>query len=72
MHVLLHISLMHLVQITHGVGIEPCRGACTSGVLRLCYARGIAMTLSATEFITYIRTHFGQLRFKELSDCCNY
>ena len=42
---------MHLVRITQSEGIETCRGGCTSGVFCLCYVRGTAMNLSATELM---------------------
>jgi hypothetical protein len=62
LNILLHINnLMHLVQITHSEGIEPYRGECTSGVVFVFYARGIAMNWAATgsgEFIIYFRTRF--------------
>jgi len=54
------MNLMHLVQITQSEGIEPFRGDSTSGVFCLCYARGIAMNLSAAELmnLSFIFGHF--------------
>ena len=58
LHILLHMNLTRLLQIPYSEGIEPCRG--DSKVFRLCYAREIAMNLSATELMNsyFIFGHF--------------